>query len=120
MSADGGADEAAGDVAALLGDLVGVGEVGLAEVPEAGRAEGELPGADESAIDGDGEVDAGVADVGVVEEVVDAGLEGVGVEQPAAEGNLHAELMLFVALAVERGEVGVVGLGEVRRRGRWR
>ena len=57
-----------------------------------------------------GIVDAGVADVGVVEEVVDAGLEGVGVEEPAAEGNLDAELMLFVALAVERGEGGVVGL----------
>ena len=120
------ADEAAGDVAALLGDLVGVGEVGLAEVPEARGAEGELPGADEGAVDGDGEVDAGVADVGVVEEVVDAGLEGVGVEQPAAEGDLHAELVLFVALAVERGEGGVVGCcakcedgaggGEQRRR----
>ncbi len=110
---DGRADEAAGDVAALFGDLVGVGEVGLAEVPEARRAEAEFPGADEGAVDGDGEVDAGVADVGVVEEVVDAGLEGVGVEEPAAEGNLNAELMLFVALAVERGEGGVVGVGEL-------
>ncbi len=76
--------------------------MGLAEVPEARGAEGELPGADEGAVDGDGVVDAGVADVGVVEEVVDAGLEGVGVEQPAAEGDLDAELVLFVALAVER------------------
>lgn len=33
--ADGSADESAGDVAALLGDLVGVGEVGLAEVSDA-------------------------------------------------------------------------------------
>jgi hypothetical protein len=49
----------------------------------------------------------------VVEEVVDAGLEGVGVEQPAAEGDLDAELMLFVALAVEGREVGVVGLREL-------
>ncbi len=87
--------------------------MGLAEVRDAGAAQAEFPGADEGAVDGDGIVDAGVADVGVVEEVVDAGLEGVGVEEPAAEGDLHAELMLFVAFAVERREVGVVGLGEL-------
>ena len=109
--ADGGADEAAGDVAALLGDLVGVGEVGLAEASDAGRAECQLPGADQRAVDGDGEVDAGVADVGVVEEVVDAVLEGTGVEQPAAEGNLQAELVLLVALAMQRDEGGAVGIG---------
>ena len=86
--------------------------MGLTEARDAGRAEGEFPGADERAVDGDGEEDAGVADVGVVEEVVDAVLEGVGVEQPAVEGNLHAELVLLVALAVEWDEGGVVGAGE--------
>src|ERR1039458_290272 len=110
--ADGDADEAAGERAALLGDLVGISEVGLSEATEARRAEGEFPGADEGAVDGDGEVDAGVADVGVVEEVVDAVLEGVGVEQPAAEGNLHAELVFFIAFAVEGYEGGVVAVGE--------
>ena len=78
--------------------------MGLAEAPEAGRAEGELPGANEGAVDGDREVDAGVADVGVVEEVVDAGLEGVGVEDPAAVGDLDAELVLFIPFAVERSK----------------
>ncbi len=111
--ADGRADEAARDVAALLGDLVGVGEMRLAEVPEARRAEGQFPGADERAVDGDREVDAGIADVGVVEEVVDAVLEGVGVEDPAAEWNLYPELMFFVALAVQGCERGVVTVGVV-------
>ena len=96
--ADGG--EATGDVAAAFGDLVGVGEVSLSEVPEARRAQGEFPAADEGSVDGDGEVDAGGSDVGVVEEVVDAGLEGVGVEYPASEGNADAELVLFVAFSV--------------------
>ncbi len=105
---DGDADEAAGDGSALLGDLVGVGEMGLSEVPEARGAEAELPGANEGAVDGDGKVDAGVTDVGVVEEVVDAGLEGVDVEYPATKGDLDAELVLFVAFAVERSERGVV------------
>jgi hypothetical protein len=49
----------------------------------------------------------------VVEEVVDAGLEGAGVEEPAAEGDLNAELMLFIALAVEWGEAGAGAEGEV-------
>ena len=105
------AGEASCDAADLLGDLVGVGEVGLAEVPEVGRAEREFPCLDERALDGDGDEDAGFADVVVVEEVVGLGLEGVGVEQPATEGDLDAELVLFVALAFE-GEVAVaIGLG---------
>ena len=54
---------------------------------DAGGAEGELPGADEAAVDGDGEEEAGVAEVGVVEEVADMGAEGVGVEEPAAVGD---------------------------------
>ena len=33
----------------------------------------------------------------MVEEVVDAGLEGVGIKDPAAEWDLHAELVFFVA-----------------------
>jgi hypothetical protein len=93
--------------------LIGVGEVELADVGDAGAAEGELPGADEGAVDGDWEVDAGVADVGVVEEVVDAGLEGVCVEEPAAVGDLDAELVLFVAFAVEWREAGACADGEV-------
>src|SRR5580704_5544549 len=83
----------------------------LAEAPDERTAEGGFPGADEGSVDGDGIVDAGVADVGVVEEVVDAVVEGVDVEDPAAVGNLYAELTLFVALAVEWSETGVVGLG---------
>ena len=61
-------------------------------MPEAGAAEGELPCADKGSVDGDGEIDAGVADVGVVEEVIDTGLEGVGIEVPSMEGDLDAEL----------------------------
>ena len=87
--------------------------MGLAELPEARRAQRQLPGADECAVDGDREVDARVADVGVVEEVVDAGLEGVGVEEPVAEGNLHAELVLFVAFAVQRREGRIAGVGKL-------
>ena len=87
--------------------------MGLAEVAEARRAEGRLPGADEGSVDGDGEVEAGLADVGVVEEVVDAVLKGVDVEEPSAIGDLDAELMLFVAFAVEWGEGGVIGFGEL-------
>ena len=49
----------------------------------------------------------------MVEEVVDTGFEGVGVEEPAAEGDLNAELVLFVAFAVERGEAGACAEGEV-------
>ena len=76
-----------------------------------GRAEGHLPGADESAIDGDGEVHIGFAEVGVIEEIVDAVFEGVDVQHPAAVGNLDAELVLFVALGGEWRE-GVFAAAE--------
>lgn len=103
-----GAGEAADDVAALLGNLVRISKVELAEAGEARGADGGLPCADERAVDGDGEVDVGLADVGVVEEVVDTVAEGVDVDGPladgAGDGDLDAELMLLVALRGERDE----------------
>ena len=46
----------------------------------------------------------------MVEEIVGAGLESVSVEEPAAPGNLQAELVLLVALAAQRNKAGVAGL----------
>ena len=86
----------------------------LAEAGDGGRAQRGLPAADEGAVDGDGEEHVGLAEVGVVEEVVDAGFEGVDVEDPAAIRDVDAELVLFVALrgqgseGVFAGDVGGV------------
>ena len=96
--------EAAGDDGVALGDLVGVGQVQLDAVGDAGRAQGELPGADEGVGDGDGKEDVGGADVVVVEKIGDIGFEGVGVEDKSAERDGDAELMFFVALAMERDD----------------
>ena len=82
----------------------------LSEAPETRRAKGELPGSDPCAIHGDGEVDAGVADIGVVEEVMDASFEGIRVQQPSTKGKLETELVFFVALPMERPERGDVAL----------
>ena len=82
----------------------------LAEVRQLGRAQSHLPGADQRAIDGDGEVHVRFAEVGVVEEVVDAILDGGHVEQPALVGNLNAELVLFVAFGGQ-GREGVFAGG---------
>ena len=49
-----------------------------------------------------GKEDVGGADVVVVEKIGDIGFEGIGVEDPSAVRDGDAELMLFVALAVER------------------
>src|ERR1700730_10136764 len=84
----------------------------LTIAPLPGRAQCEFPPLYERSVDGDGIEEAGLANVGVVEGIVGAGLEGVGVEHPSAEGNLHAELMLFVALAVQWSEGGVLAVGE--------
>ena len=47
----------------------------------------------------------------MIEEIVGIGAEGVGVEHPAAEGDAHAELAFFIALAVERDKSAAIGLG---------
>ena len=52
---------------------------------------------------GDGEKQIRFANVAVIEEVDDVGAEVIGVESPAAERDGHAELVLFVALAVQAG-----------------
>lgn len=104
-------DEATGDAADLLGELIGVGKVRLAEAPEMWAAEGELPGLNERTLNRDGNEDAGFADVVVVEEVAATVFKGVGVEKPAVERDLDPKLMLFVALTFEGDVAGAVGLG---------
>ncbi len=98
------AGEAANDGAALLGNLVGIGEMELATACDLRRTQSHLPGTHQSAIDGDGEEHVRLAEVGVVKEVVDAVLHVGDVEQPALEGNLNTELMFFVALGRQRCE----------------
>jgi hypothetical protein len=93
-----GASKAADDGAALLGNLIRVSDVELAEVRQLRRTHGHLPRANERAIHSDGEVHVGFAEVGVVKEVIDAILDRIHVEKPAFPGNLNAELMLFIAL----------------------
>ncbi len=110
------ADETAGDRSALLGDLVGIGEVKLAAPPQRRTAQRSLPGADQSAIHGDGEVHIRFADVRVVEEVIDSRLEVIDVQSPSTIRNLDAEFVLFVALATQHCETRVVGVGVGKQR----
>ncbi len=68
-------------------------------------------------VDGDRDKDIRFADVIVVEEISSARFEIVNIERPAANGNGHAELVLFVALSMERskGEAAqTVDFGEQR------
>ena len=62
------------------------------------RADRHLPRAHQGPIDGDGKVDVRLADVGVIEEVVDAVLERCRRRGSSPARNLNAELMLLVAL----------------------
>ncbi len=75
--------ETAGDGSAAFGNLVGVGEVELAAMGDAGRAESEFPSADHCLGNGDGEEEIGLADIVVIEEIHYVGAEVVGVEYPA-------------------------------------
>ena len=87
-----------------LGDLIGVGEMHLRAIPDARRANGEFGAANPRFRDGDRNEDARFADIVVVEEIHAARFEVVDVERPAANRNRDAELMLFIAFAVQRRE----------------
>ena len=99
--------EATSDRAATLGDLIGVCQVKLEAVREAGRAEGEFPSSNQGLGDCEGEEDIGGANVVVVQKIGDVGLEGIGVEDPSAVRDGDAVLMFFVALPGKRQETAV-------------
>ena len=84
----------------------------LAAIPDARRTKRDFPRVNQRAINRDGKKKIGFADIVVVEEIIRAGLKCVGIQRPAAEGNRDAELVLFVALAVQRHERKIRVVGE--------
>ena len=60
-----------------------------------------------------GKEDVGGSDVVVVEKIGDVGFEVIGVEDPSAVRDGDAELMFFIALAVERDETGHAALADI-------
>ncbi len=94
--------------------LVGIGEVNLPAVGDAGRAQRGLPSADDRVLNGEREKEIGFADVVVVEKVCCIGAERVGVEDPAVPRDGHAELCFLVALAVQRDECEIAAVWRTR------
>src|SRR5579863_6295931 len=105
------AGESPDNVAALFGDLVGVSNVKAAEAREFRRVQGHLPRANQCAVNSDGEVHVGFAEVGVIEEIVDSVLERIDVESETAPGNLNSDLKFFIALRGQ-GSEGVFAAGK--------
>src|SRR5271168_2146087 len=92
------------DVAEAEGQLIGVGQVELQAILDARRANRQFPAVDARALNGDGKENIGIVQIVVIEKVFRAGEKIVGVDGPALEGNGDAELVFFVAFAVERNE----------------
>lgn len=103
--------EAAVDAAASESELIRIGQVELRAIADARGAQSDLPSADASALNGDGEEQIGVVEIVVVEEVRRAGEEIVGVENPASEGDGNSELVFLVTFAVERNESKILASG---------
>ena len=76
----------------------------LTSVPETRGAKRNLRAANARSGNGDGDENVGLSDIVVVEKVYAAGFEIVDVQSPAANRDRHAELMFFVALAMQRNE----------------
>ncbi len=115
-AAEGEIGEAAINAAATEGELIGISQINLAAVMDVRGAQGNFPTVGARTLDSDGEKEIGIVEIVVIEEVPGAGEEIAGVERPAAKGNSDAELMLFVALAVERDKAEVLSAGGLQER----
>src|SRR5437899_5862942 len=110
-AAEGEIGEAAIDAATTERELIGISQINLAAVTDARGAHSEFPAVDARTLDGDGEKEIGIVEIVVIEEVPGAREEVGGVERPAVKGNSGAELMLFVALPMERDKTEVLSAG---------
>lgn len=108
--------QAAGNGAAGAGNLVGICEVDASPVSEQRRAEGEFPSTNDCLRNRQRKENVRFADVAVIKEIVGVGLKCVGIDRPTAVGDGDAELMFFVALAVQRNEGEIVLIDELKQR----
>src|SRR5579864_5160853 len=91
-----------------FGDLVGVREMNLSAMGDAGRTEGQFPPADFCAVNADRQTQSR-SNAAMVKEITSVGLEIVDVENPPAIRKGDPELMFLVALSLEREEPAIVG-----------
>ena len=113
------------DIAESKGQLIGVGQIKLGPIANAGRTQRELPPVDAGALNRDRKENVGIVQIIVIEEVIRSSQKIVGVDSPASKRNGDAKLVFFVSLAMERDESQVLvgnelqkrsGYGEKRRR----
>ncbi len=111
-----GADQAAGDGRGGLGDLIGIGEMKLAAMPEVGRAQREFPALNPGIIPGDGPEEIRFSNVVVVEPIMSPGCIIVGTEIPSVVRDGDAELPFDIALTVQRRETKILAGGQIEQR----
>src|SRR5580700_8341542 len=88
----------------------------LSERPGPGRSNGDFGSTDQGAVDRDGKEDVRVAHRIVVEEIRGPRLEPVAVQRPAPNRDGQAQLVFFIALAVQGNEPEVLRRHEVEQR----
>ena len=108
--------QAAVDVAEGESELIGIREINLRPIADARRAQRKLPAVDARALNRDREKQVGIVEIIVVEEILGASEKIAGVQRPAVEWNGNAELVLFIAFAVERNEAQVLIVGGLQKR----
>ncbi len=109
-------EQSAGDRPDRLRDLIRVCHAPPGPVKQERRAQGDLGAADDRAQIGQRNEDAGVADHIVIEEIARAGVETIGVERPSAQRDAQSDIVLNVALPLERNEAETLRHREIERR----
>src|ERR1700687_5198576 len=108
--------QSAGDSALTLGVLIGVRDGYFAALQNAWRSRGELPAINPRARNGKREEDVRVADCIVIEEIPGSLVEAVHVERPTPNRNRQSQLVLFVALALQRNDSESLVHSEIQQR----
>lgn len=92
------------DITETERQLIRIGQVNLCAIANARRTQRQFPAIDARALNRDGNEEVGIVEIVVVEEIPCQRLKIVGINRPPVKRNGHAELVLLVALAMQRHE----------------
>src|SRR5690349_4043829 len=92
----------------------------LRSAPQPGRAQCQLPAANQGLIDGEREENIRFSDIVVIEKIGDARFEIVDIERPILVRNCHAELIFGITLAAQRNECEILAVHKIQDRSRYR
>src|SRR5208337_4357969 len=103
-------DQAPGDRCGCLRDLIRIGKVKLAAMPEAGGPKGQFPALNQGSIPRDRPEEIRFSDIVMIQPIRRSCLVSIGVKRPAAKRDREPKLVLFIPLAAQGRESKILAV----------